>query len=168
MDTEPKTSLSSGLSSGLGTRAEKGYDAILEIMAEMRYQGVDVPPVVGALVRQLYMRAYSAEEHSDRLTGKHQRLQAEHAQLVVEFNRYCKDFKEAWKIKANKTLHDDMQKPVDALIDANRESRDTIKSLFDESMAMSAEVVALRREVAGLRKENSVLKAKTAVKGSGI
>ncbi|KAI2782781.1 hypothetical protein F4815DRAFT_504280 [Daldinia loculata] len=96
------------------------------------------------------MRAYSAEEHSDRLTGKHQRLQAEHAQLVVEFNRYCEDFKEAWKTKANKTL----------------ESRDTIKSMFDESLVMSTEVVALRREVAELRKENGMLKAKIAVKGS--
>ncbi|KAI0844061.1 hypothetical protein F5Y00DRAFT_256319 [Daldinia vernicosa] len=162
MDKEPKLSLSPGL----GTRAENGYDSILDIMAEMRYQGVDIPPIVRALVRQLYMRAYSAEEHSDRLTGKYQRLQAEHAQLVAEFNRYCKDSKEAWKIKANKILYDDMQKSVDALVDANRESRETIKSMFDENLTMSTEVIALRKEVAELRKENGTLTAKVAVKGS--
>ncbi|KAF3059657.1 hypothetical protein GL218_04816 [Daldinia childiae] len=132
-------------------------------MAEMRYQGVDIPPVVRTLVRQLYMRAYSAEERSDRLASKHQRLQAEHAQLVVEFNRYCK---EAWKTKANKTPYDDMQKSVDALIGANKESRDTIKSMFDENLDMSIKVITLRREVMELRKENGTLKAKIAVKDS--
>ncbi|KAI1804455.1 hypothetical protein F4811DRAFT_519960 [Daldinia bambusicola] len=145
---------------GLSTPAENGYNVILDILAEMREKGVDVPPVVRALVAQLYARAYAAEQSGDRLASKYIRLQAEHGQLVVEFNRCCRDSQGngAWKTKAQKTLHDDMQRSVDALVEARRELRDAAKSVFDERLATSNEVVALRREVEELRKENAAMR----------
>ncbi|KAK6953683.1 hypothetical protein Daesc_005988 [Daldinia eschscholtzii] len=155
------------LSPGLSTPAKSGYDVILDILAEMREQGADVPPVVLTLVSQLYTRAYAAEENSDRLASKYIRLQAEHTRLVVESNQYCKDGNEAWKTKAKKTLYDDMQRSVDALIEAKRELQDAMKGMFDERLAMSTEVVALRKEVTELRKEKGVLAAEIAIRSSG-
>ncbi|KAI1464835.1 uncharacterized protein F4812DRAFT_440592 [Daldinia caldariorum] len=147
------------VSSGLNTPAENGYNIILDILAEMREQGVDVPPVVLGLVTQLYARAYAAEQSGDRLSSKYVLLQAEHSQLVVEFNRCCRDNNKAWKTKAETTLYDDMQRSVDALVEARRELRGAMKSLFDERLATTTEVVALRKEVEKLRKENAALAA---------
>ncbi|KAI1137723.1 hypothetical protein F5Y05DRAFT_59325 [Hypoxylon sp. FL0543] len=140
-----------------------GYDALIDIMAEMRMQGVEIAPVVHSLLLQLYDTANAAQEHSERLASKHAHLQAEHGQLVDEFNKYCKDVGEGWKRKARRLLHDDLCRFVDSANASSQASRNSMKSMFTEHMAMTLEVAALRTEVAALKKENMELRAQNAM-----
>ncbi|KAI8962111.1 hypothetical protein F5Y11DRAFT_366105 [Daldinia sp. FL1419] len=162
MDKDPKLSLPLSF----GARAQNEFNAIIDILASMRDQGTEIPPILHTLVQELYTRAYTAEQHSDRLANKFQRLQAEHTQFVVEYNRHCKDGDQTWKPRAEKNLLGALQRFVDSIIESNRESRDAMKDMFDERLAMGAEATALRKEVAELRRENEALKDKVALEAS--
>ncbi|KAI0836001.1 hypothetical protein F5Y06DRAFT_115550 [Hypoxylon sp. FL0890] len=143
---------------GSSTRRDHGYDALLDIMAEMRDQGVQIAPIVYSLIVQLYDTANAERERSDRLISKHANLQSEYAQLVVEFNRFCKDSAEAWQKKAKQSLFDDMSRSVDSAINSSQASRDAMKRMFAEYTLMTTELAALRREVASLKQGNQTLK----------
>ncbi|KAI1411980.1 hypothetical protein F5Y13DRAFT_164039 [Hypoxylon sp. FL1857] len=150
---------------GSPTRKDQGYDALIDIMAEMRGQGVEIAPVVHSLVIQLYDTANSEKERSDRLMSKHAQLQSEHAQLAIEFNRFCRDSDEAWQKKAKQSLYDDMSRSVESATTSSQTSRDAMKRMFSEHMLMTTELAALRQTVAALKKENQALKAqRTATK----
>ncbi|KAI1372194.1 hypothetical protein F4677DRAFT_433270 [Hypoxylon crocopeplum] len=142
---------------------DDGYDALVDIMAEMRTQGVEIPLVVRSLATQLYETGKAAEERADHLASKYMRLQAEHAQLAAEFNDYCKDVREGWRAKVTQSLYKDMRRTVDSAAESSQQSRDAMKRMFYEHMAMTTEAAALQMEVATLRKENKALKAGFAV-----
>lgn len=144
---------------GSPTRRDQGYDALIDIIAEMQEQGVEIAPVVHKLVVQLYETASAEQEQNDRLTSRHAQLQSEHAQLVITFNRFCKDSDETWQERAKQSLYDDMRRSVNAANNSSQTSRDAMKRMFEEHMSMTNELAALRREVADLKKENHGLKA---------
>ncbi|KAI0179747.1 hypothetical protein GGR52DRAFT_211119 [Hypoxylon sp. FL1284] len=72
-------------------RRDDGYEALVDTMADLQQQGVEISPVAHSLITQLYGAARAAEERADKLTGRYAQLQAEHSQLVAEFNGYCLD-----------------------------------------------------------------------------
>lgn len=147
-------------------RKDYGYDAMIDMMAEMRHQGVNISPVVQGLVMQLYEAAKAAEDRSERLISKHAQLQAEHTQLEIEFNRYCNDAKEGWQTKPKQLLYEDLRRTIDSVNSSNQMTRDAMKNVFAEYISMITEFSTLRKEVAALRKENGALKAeKTTAKG---
>ncbi|KAI1082442.1 hypothetical protein F5B20DRAFT_578103 [Whalleya microplaca] len=136
------------------TRIGKGdeYDALVEAMAEMRQQGVEIPPAVQNLITQLYNQKKTAEGQVDNLASRHLRLQAEHKQLVVEFNKFCNDADESWQTRAKNSLDREMRKTVESASVLNRVWRNTMDTMFTEYMN-------LNNEASRLRKENMALKA---------
>ncbi|OTA92174.1 hypothetical protein M434DRAFT_12574 [Hypoxylon sp. CO27-5] len=131
----------------------------IDIMAEMREQGVEIAPVVQSLVMQLYETANAERERNDQLISKHAHLQCEHAQLTIEHNRFCKDSDKRWQEKANKSLYDDMTRLVNSANNSSQTSRDAMKRMFEEHTLMTTELAALKRKVSILEKENEALGA---------
>ncbi|KAL7619682.1 hypothetical protein AAE478_010223 [Parahypoxylon ruwenzoriense] len=148
-------------SSGTPRREECGYDALVDIMAEMRLHGAGISPVVHSLIIQLYETNKATENRYDQLARKYTRLQAEHLQLSTEFNSYCKDAKDGWQANARQSLYDEMCRSVDSINTANMLWRDNMAGMFAEHMRMSNDTAALRGEVAELRKEVEALKAES-------
>ncbi|KAI0382480.1 hypothetical protein F5Y04DRAFT_279768 [Hypomontagnella monticulosa] len=148
----------------ISRRRDDGYDAMIDIMADMRHHGVVISPVVQNLVLQLYEAAKTAEERSEHLVSKHAHLQAEHTQLEIEFNRYCNDADEAWQTKPKQLLYEDMRRSVDSANGSNQMTRDAMKNIFSEYLTLITEFSALRMEVAALRKENEALRAEKTTK----
>ncbi|OTB00629.1 hypothetical protein M426DRAFT_15314 [Hypoxylon sp. CI-4A] len=132
------------------SRRDDGYDALVDIMAEMRTQGVTIEPVVRNLILQLYDTTKAAEERGDRISNKHVHLQAKHACLVVEFNKYCNNG-EAWQSRTERALFNDMVKSADAANATTQRAHEVNQNMLVEYLEMTNEVVALRREVAAQR-----------------
>ncbi|KAI1385573.1 uncharacterized protein F4822DRAFT_347861 [Hypoxylon trugodes] len=141
-------------------RIDDGYDHLMDILAEMRSQGVAVPPVLRNLTVQLLKEAKEAQDETKHLISKYTHLQAEHTQLALEFNHYCEDDNKGWQDKSKESLCDDMRRSVDAANASSHKSREETKRMFTEHLVMTNELATLRAEVAQLRKENEELKEK--------
>ncbi|KAI2603496.1 uncharacterized protein GGS25DRAFT_96026 [Hypoxylon fragiforme] len=139
-----------------------GYSLLIDILSDLRAQGTPIAPVVHDLIIQLYSTAQAAEEHGDHLRRKHARLQAEHAQLVADFNHYC-GTREKWQARAADALSEDMRRGVDAAVAESARWREVMEMMFDEHLAMVREVAVLEREVAVLREERE----KEGLEGDG-
>ncbi|KAI1396784.1 hypothetical protein F4819DRAFT_115817 [Hypoxylon fuscum] len=142
------------------THKDDGYEAVVDIMTDMRHQGIGIPPVVHSLVTQLYETTKVAEERSDHLASKYMQLQAEHTQLETEFNKYCNDGAEGWQEKAKKSLYEDMCKSVDSANAASQLARNAMKTMFDEYLVMNNRMAAFQSEMDLLRREKEAPKGR--------
>lgn len=125
------------------TSVDEGFDAIVDTMASLSLQGVVMHPAIQALVTQLRETAMAAEDRNNQLTHKYAQLQAEHAKLVVDYNKHCKGAGDGWYNKTKKTMYDDMCGCTKAAVDASLRWR-------ERSMGMISQFEAMARRIRGL------------------
>ncbi|KAI0009646.1 hypothetical protein F4779DRAFT_362316 [Xylariaceae sp. FL0662B] len=144
---------------------DNGYAALIDAMAELRQQGIEVPPAVEDLIVQLYAQKKAAEDRLDHVASRHVRLQGEHTQLVTAFNSFCRDSdnnnknnNSSWQARARESLFEDIYRSFDSANALAQLWRDTLSRMFTEYMGLNNEAARLRREAAELRRENEALR----------